>query len=124
MPNNEKIKRETHEIDAENQILGRLATKISILLRGKNKSGYLPNKDIGDFVNVKNVDKIKVTGNKDFQKKYYRHSGYLGSLKEESYEKLVKRRPGENLKRAVYGMLPKNKLRSQMIKRLRLKNND
>ncbi len=117
------MERETHKINAEKMILGRLATNISIILRGKNKPNYSPHKDMGDFVIVENIDKIKVTGNKDEQKKYYRHSGYLGSLKEESYEKLSKRRPGENLKRAVYGMLPKNKLRAQMIKRLKFKNN-
>ncbi len=117
------MKRETHKINAEDAILGRLATKVSLLLRGKNKPEYAPNKDVGDFVVIENVDKIKVTGNKESQKKYYRHSGYLGSLKEESYQNLSKRRPGETFRKAVYGMLPKNKLRSQMIKRLKLKNN-
>ncbi len=117
------MERETHKIDAEKMVLGRLATKISIILRGKNKPNYYPHKDMGDFVIVENIDKIKITGDKDRQKKYYRHSGYLGSLKQESHENLVKRRPGENLKKAVYGMLPKNKLRSQMIKRLKFKNN-
>ncbi len=119
----EIIKRETHKINAENMILGRLASKISILLRGKNKPGYSPHKDMGDFVEVENVNKIKITGNKAYQKKYYRHTGYLGGLKEETFENLEKRRPGESIKRAVYGMLPKNKLRSRMIKRLKLKNN-
>ena len=78
---------------------------------------------MGDFVVVENTDKIEITGNKAQQKKYYRHTGYLGGLKEESYQKQEERKPGEALKKAVYGMLPKNKLRPQMIKRLKLKKN-
>jgi large subunit ribosomal protein L13 len=115
------MERKTHKIDAEGLVLGRLATRISILLRGKNKPGYSPHKDIGDFVIVENFDKIKVTGKKKEQKKYYRHTGYMGGLKEEVYQKLEKRRPGEILRKAVYGMLPKNKLRPLMIKRLKTK---
>ncbi len=118
------MKRSTHKINAEKEILGRLASKVAVLLRGKNKTGYSPHKDMGDFVVVENVDKIKVTGNKEEQKKYYRHSGYPGGLKEESYENLKKRKPGEIFKKAVYGMLPKNKLRAQMIKRLKFKKDD
>ncbi len=113
--------RKTHKINGEGMILGRLATEIAVLLRGKNKPGYAPNRDMGDFVVVENMDKIKVTGKKEEQKKYYRHSGYLGGLKEESYGKLKKRRPGETLRKAVLGMLPRNKLRMEMIKRLRMK---
>jgi large subunit ribosomal protein L13 len=112
------MERKTHKINAEGLVLGRLATRLSVLLRGKNKPGYSPHKDMGDFIVIENVDKIKVTGKKEEQKKYYRHSGYIGGLKSETYDKLKKRRPGENLKRAVYGMLPKNKLRPAMIKRL------
>ncbi len=115
------MERKTHKIDAEGLVLGRLATRISVLLRGKNKPGYSPHKDIGDSVVVENVDKIKVTGKKKEQKKYYRHTGYMGGLKEEVYQKLEKRRPGEILRKAVYGMLPKNKLRPLMIKRLKTK---
>jgi large subunit ribosomal protein L13 len=115
------MERKTHKIDAEGLVLGRLATRISVLLRGKNKPGYSPHKDIGDSVIVENVDKIKVTGKKKEQKKYYRHTGYMGGLKEEVYQKLEKRKPGEILRKAVYGMLPKNKLRPLMIKRLKTK---
>lgn len=116
-----KMKRETHTIDASNRILGRLASEIAILLRGKHKSNFVPYKDVGDSVFVKNVEKIKVTGKKEDQKKYYRHSGYLGSLKETPLKILFKKNPQEVLKKAVYGMLPKNKLREQQIKRLKFK---
>lgn len=114
------MKRETYTIDAKNRILGRLATEIAVLLRGKNKVEFSPNKDIGGFVVVKNADKIKVTGRKIDQKVYYRHSGYLGGLKETPLKKLLKENPEEVLRNAVWGMLPKNKLRSEMIKRLKL----
>jgi len=110
------MERKTHKIDAQGLVLGRLAVKIAILLRGKNKPGYAPHKDMGDSVVIKNVDKIKVTGKKTEQKKYYRHSGYMGGLKEETYNKM---KPNQVLRKAVYGMLPKNKLRPLMIKRLK-----
>ena len=113
------MQRNTQTIDATGKILGRLATEIAILLRGKNKPDFAPYKDIGDFVTVKNVEKLKFTGKKIEQKKYYHHSGYLGSLKETPMEKLFKENPPEVLKRAVFGMLPKNKLRAKMIKRLK-----
>jgi len=113
------MERETHTIDATNKILGRLATEIAVLLRGKNRSDFAPNKDIGDFVVVKNVNKIKVTGKKFEKKIYYHHSGYLGGLKETPFKKLFEKDPGEVLKRAVFGMLPKNKLRAKQIKRLK-----
>lgn len=114
------MKRETHTVDASGQVLGRLATQIVVLLRGKQKPDFAPYKDIGDFVVVKNVEKIKLTGRKKEQKKYYHHTGFLGGLKEVSLEKIFKRDPGEILKRAVYGMLPKNKLRAKQIKRLKI----
>lgn len=115
------MKRETHTIDATNKILGRLAVEIASLLRGKSKSDFAPNKDIGDFVVVKNVDKIIVTGKKFNNKIYYHHSGYLGGLKKTSFKKIFKENPGEVIKRAVWGMLPKNKLRAKQIKRLNFK---
>jgi len=114
------IKRDTYTIDAAGKILGRLATKIAILLRGKHRPDFVPNQDVGDFVVVKNVDKIKFTGKKMEQKKYYRHSGYIGSLKEIPLKKIFERDPGKVLKMAVFGMLPKNKLRSKQIKRLKI----
>ena len=110
----------TYTIDATNKILGRLATEIAILLRGKNKTDFAPNRDMGDFVVVKNVNKIKVTGKKFEKKIYYHHSGYLGGLKETPFKKLFEKDPGEVLKRAVFGMLPKNKLRAKQIKRLKI----
>ena len=115
------MKRETHTIDATNRVLGRLATEIAVLLRGKNKIDFAPNKDIGDFVMVKNVNKIKVTGKKAEQKIYYHHTGYLGSLKKVPLKKLFEKDPAEVLRKAVFGMLPKNKLRAQQIKRLKAK---
>ena len=113
--------RKTHTIDAAGKILGRLAVQIALLLRGKNKPDFAPHKDMGDFVVVKNVDKLKFTGKKMKQKQYYRHSGYLGGLKATPLEKLFRKNPPEVLKRAVWGMLPKNKLRAQQIKRLQFK---
>ncbi len=113
------MKRETHTIDAKNRILGRLATEIAVLLRGKNKTEFSPNKDTGAFVIIKNIGKIKLTGKKIEQKVYYQHSGYLGGLKETPLKKLLKENPEQVLKNAVWGMLPKNRLRSEMIKRLK-----
>ena len=115
-----KIKRETHVIDADGKILGRLAVKIAVLLRGKDKPDFAPNKDIGDLIVVKNIKKIKVTGKKFENKIYYHHTGYLGGLKETPFKKLFKKDPGEVLKKAVFGMLPKNKLRAKQIKRLKI----
>ncbi len=113
------MKRETHTIDAKGRVLGRLAVEIALLLRGKNKPDFAPNKDDGGFVIVKNVEKMGFTGKKLDQKMYYRHSGYLGSLKETPLKKLFAKDPQEVLKIAVFGMLPKNKLRAQQIKRLK-----
>jgi len=114
------IERKNHKVDAEGKILGRLAVEISLLLRGKNKQEYSSHKDVGDFVEIKNTDKIKLTGAKGEQKRYYRHTGYLGGLKEDSYAKLSKEKPGEALRKAVAGMLPKNKLRPRMLKRMKI----
>jgi len=115
------IKRETHTIDATNKILGRLAVEITLLLRGKSKPDFALNKDIGDFVVIKNADKITVTGKKYDNKIYYHHSGYLGGLKEAPFKKVFKNNPGEVIRRAVLGMLPRNKLRAKQIKRLKFK---
>lgn len=118
------MERQTHTIDAAGKILGRLATEIAILLRGKQRPGYIPNIDAGDFIVVKNIGKIKVTGKKFKDKIYYHHTGYLGGIKAESFEKLFSRRPAEVLRKAVWGMLPKNKLRAKQIKRLKILNNE
>lgn len=116
------MERETHTIDATDKVLGRLATEIAILLRGKHRPDFVPYKDTGDFVMVKNVNKIKVTGKKIKQKVYYRHSGYMGGLKERTMEEMVAKKGwGEVLRKAVWGMLPKNKLRSNQIKRLKFR---
>lgn len=115
------MERKTHTIDATGKVLGRLATEIAVLLRSKHKPDFAPYKDMGDFVVVKNVDKIKVTGKKIEKKKYYRHSGYLGGLKEIPFKKLFEKNPAEVLRKAVWGMLPNNKLRAQQIKRLKIK---
>lgn len=116
------MQREHHKIDATGQSLGRLASKIATLLRGKHKPEFEPNQDKGDSVVVENVKYIKVTGNKMEQKIYYSYSGYPGGLKESTLKDLsTKKGMGEALKKAVWNMLPKNKLRQNMIKRLVIK---
>ena len=116
----EIIRRENHIIDATDKVLGRLATQVAVLLRGKNKVGFAPYKDIGDFVIVKNVDKMKFTGKKFNNKIYYHHTLYLGGLKKATMRELVDKKGfSEVLRKAVMGMLTKNKLRARQIKRLR-----
>ncbi|MCL5407600.1 MAG: 50S ribosomal protein L13 [Patescibacteria group bacterium] len=112
----------THTIDASGKILGRLATVIAVILRGKDKPSFQPYLVMGDKVLVLNASKIKVTGGKETKKMYYSHSGYLGHLKTSSYNDIFKKNPGEVLKRAVWGMLPKNKLRKIWIKNLEIRN--
>ena len=112
------IERKNHTIDAEGKILGRLATEVAQLLRGKGKVDFQPHIDNGDFVNITNVDKIVVTGKKMEQKIYYSHSEYPGGLKETQMKRLFEKNPEEVLKKAVWNMLPKNKLRAEFIKRL------
>ncbi len=114
------MERKTHTIDATDKVLGRLASEIAILLRGKHKPDFVPYKDVGDFVLVKNVEKIKLTGKKMEKKKYYHHSGYLGSLKETPLKIIFKKNPAKVLKMAIYDMLPKNKLREKIIKKLKI----
>lgn len=115
----EDIKREKHTIDAQGKVLGRLATQIANLIRGKQKPNFVYYKDMGDFVVIKNVEKMKFTGKKFKDKVYRRHSGYLGGLKEATLEEVYKKSPAEVLRRAVMGMLTKNKLRAKQIKRLK-----
>ncbi|RLC40001.1 MAG: 50S ribosomal protein L13 [Candidatus Nealsonbacteria bacterium] len=112
--------RKTYTIDATGKPLGRLAVEIVKILRGKNKTDFDPSRDMGDVVVVKNVEKIKFTGKKLKQKIYLKHSGYIGGLKEIPLERLFEKNPKEVLRKAVWGMLPKNKLRKKMIKRLKI----
>ena len=120
MQKKEEVVRNWYEIDAEGKVLGKLATEIAVRLMGKHKPSYTPHVDGGDFVIVLNADKIAVTGNKLLDKKYYRHSGYPGGLKVRSLEEMLQKQPTEVIRKAVERMLPKNKLGSQMINRLRL----
>ena len=109
-------------IDATNQSLGRLAVKVATLLRGKQKPSYVPYRDQGEFVVIQNLNKAKATGRKWDQKKYYRHSGYIGSLKERTLKQEFELNPEKAFKHIIWGMLPKNKLRKEQIKRLTVKN--
>ena len=120
-----EIKREWHLVDASGQILGRLATQIADLIRGKNKPYFSPHQDLGDYVVVINTDKIKVTGKKMKNKKYYHHSGYLGGLKTESLEEKMTKNSAALFKDAVWGMIPHNRLGRKVIKKLKVypKNN-
>jgi large subunit ribosomal protein L13 len=113
-----KIERKVHKIDAEGQVLGRLATQIASILRGKHKPEFQAHIDGGDVVEVINVDKIKITGKKLEQKKYFSHSGYPGGLKEKKMGDVFESNPGEVLRRAVKKMISSTKLRNDMMKRL------
>lgn len=115
------MKREKHNLDASGLSLGRLASEIAILLRGKNKPEFEPHLDCGDIVEVANIEKIVFTGKKLEQKTYYRHSGYPGGLKKTLLKEVVEKNPGEALKRAVREMLPPVKFRANMLKRLIIK---
>ncbi len=117
---NKEIVREWWEINAEGKILGRLASKIASLLRGKHKPNFSPFLDVGDFVVVVNADKIRVTGKKLREKLYRYHSGYLGNLREFNLEEMLKKKPEEVIKEAVWGMLPKNRLGRKLIKKLKV----
>jgi large subunit ribosomal protein L13 len=116
----EDIKREWFVIDATGMTLGRLATQIATVLKGKHKPIYSPHLDTGDFVIVVNAHKVRVTGRKLDQKFYYRHSGYPGGLKEISLRDQLNRHPDRVIRFAVRGMLPKNRLGRQMIKKLKI----
>jgi large subunit ribosomal protein L13 len=114
------VTREWYVVDAEGQTLGRLATRIADVLRGKTKPQYTPHIDTGDFVVVVNAEKIGVTGKKLDQKRYYRHSGYPGGLRSRTLREQLERRPTEVLRVAVKGMLPKNKLASAQLTKLKI----
>ncbi len=114
------IAREWWVVDAEGQTLGRLATQIAAILRGKTKPIFAPNVDVGDFVIVVNCEKIVTTGNKMEQKKYYRHSGYPGGLREVPLRRQLEKHPDRVIEAAVKGMLPKNALGRKMFKKLKV----
>tara|TARA_Y100000590_G_C15264180_1_gene842448 strand:- start:26 stop:484 length:459 start_codon:yes stop_codon:yes gene_type:complete len=109
-----------YEIDASNAVVGRLASVIAKILRGKNKATFTPHIDNGDFVVVKNIEKIKFTGKKFQDKKYYRHTGYPGGIKETTPEKLFEKKPGETLKLAVKRMLPGGPLAKKQLTKLKI----
>ena len=115
-----EIAREWYVVDAEGKTLGRLATQIADTLRGKNKPTYTPHLDTGDFVIVVNAEKIAVTGQKLDQKMYHRHSGYPGGLRSRSLREQLERRPTEVLRKAVKGMLPRNRLGRAQIGKLKI----
>jgi large subunit ribosomal protein L13 len=107
-------------LDAKGQPLGRLASSAAVLLRGKHKASFTPHVDLGDFVVIVNAGQVAVTGRKAKDKTYYHHSGYPGGLREESFEQLSARRPEAPVRAAIKGMLPKNRLGRQMIKKLKI----
>ena len=116
-----KIERKTHQLDATDKQAGRLACHIADLLRGKHKVNYSPQVDNGDFVIVSNANKLKFSGKKLQQKKYFHFSGYPGGLKATKLSEVFKNNPSEVIRHAVFNMLPKNRLRKYMIKRLTFK---
>ena len=120
MPKAADIERKWYVVDAEGQVLGRVASQVANILRGKNKPIYTPHADTGDFVIVINAAKLVLTGKKLDQKKYYHHSGYAGGLKETKYRRLMAEKPEFALRHAVVGMLPKGPLGRQMAKKLKV----
>ncbi len=115
-----EIDRKWYVVDAENKVLGRLASEIASRLRGKHKPTFSPFMDNGDFIIVTNADKIQLTGNKLDNKKYYRHTGYIGGIKEASARELLVKHPTDLITKAVKGMLPKNKIGRAQLKKLKV----
>ena len=115
-----EVEREWLLIDAEDQVLGRVATQAATLLKGKHKPQYTPHVDTGDFVVIVNADKIRLTGTKAAQKSYFRHSGFPGGLREETFEEAMEKHPERVVEHAVKGMLPKNTLGRAMGKKLKV----
>lgn len=118
--NSENTEHNWYVVDASDKVLGRLATQIAKYLRGKHKPEYTPHADAGDYIIVTNASKIKVTGNKEQDKVYYRHSGYPGGLKETTFEKMLAKDPTQIIEIAVKGMLPKNPLGRAMLRKLKV----
>ena len=115
-----EVERKWYVIDASDKIVGRLATKIATILRGKHKPVYTPHVDTGDFVIVVNAEKIKFTGTKLEKKIYYKHTGYIGGLKETTAKKMLEKKPEEIIRLAVKGMLPKGRLGRKLLKKLKV----
>jgi len=120
VPKESEIERKWFVVDADGQVLGRLATRVATILRGKHKTTFTPHLDVGDHVVVVNAEKIQVTGRKHTDKIYRWHSGYIGGLREVSFEKMVKSHPERVIEWAVQGMLPKNRLGRAMVKKLKV----
>ena len=116
----EEITHDWYLVDAENQILGRLASRVAQILRGKNKPHFTPHMDMGDFVIIINADKVKVTGNKETDKTYFRHSGYPGGITEINLKKIRRQYPEKIINNAVKGMLPHNRLGRKLLKHLKI----
>jgi large subunit ribosomal protein L13 len=116
----EEVEHQWYVVDAEGKVLGRLASELAKILRGKNKPIYTPHVDTGDFVVVVNAKKVALTGKKMKDKIYYRHTGYPGGIREMSAEKLLAKKPAEMIRMAVKGMLPKNSLGRQMLQKLKV----
>jgi large subunit ribosomal protein L13 len=114
------VERKWFVLDAQGQVLGRVAAKVASLLRGKAKAVFTPHQEVGDFVVVVNADKILLTGRKAEQKQYYRHSGYVGGLKVVSFEQLLHRHPRAPLEKAIQGMLPKGPLGRKLLKNVKV----
>ncbi len=120
LPSQESLERKWYVVDATDQRLGRLATEVATILRGKNKATFTPNMDVGDFVVIVNAEKIDVTGKKRSQKLYRRHSGRPGGMKTETFAQLQKRIPARIIEQAVKGMLPKNSLGRKLFTKLKV----
>ena len=114
-----EVNRDWYVVDASDKVLGRLAAEVARRLRGKHKAEYTPHVDTGDFIVVVNVEKLRVTGNKELDKKYFRHSGYPGGIYETNFRNMQQRFPGRVLEKAVRGMLPKGPLGYAMLKKLK-----
>jgi len=115
-----EIERKWYVVDAKDAVLGRLATKIATYLRGKNKPVFTPNVDTGDFIIVINADKVRLTGRKLDDKVYYHHTGYIGGIKAQTARSMMDKQPEKIIEKAVWGMLPKNTLGKQMLKKLKV----
>ena len=118
MEKKENVDRKWYVVDASDVVLGRLATKVATVLKGKHKATFTPHVDCGDYVIVVNAEKVKLTGNKLTDKKYYNHSGYVGGLRERNAKTMIEKYPEEMIERAVKGMLPKGRLGRAMGKKL------